>query len=597
MQVSTHQRGSLAYVSLLTAVAALGGLLFGYDTAVIAGVLKYLTAYFTLTPFWEGFAAASALAGCALGAGTAGLLGDGFGRKKVLVLAALAFLISAVGTAIPRTLAEFIIFRFIGGVGIGAASIVSPMYIAEITPFRIRGRMVSLNQFAIVLGMLIVYFVNYFIAEHGLAVDRQRVADHVAQHGQAIDKAFAEKFLAARTPEVVNQQVEQFLVNPKQTLDRRGLAEYLESQGVPTPAGELAADDQPLPPARVRDLLRDRLTQGVEAKNAQFLAEAGNSLTSQSIVDYLAKSEIKVAPAEVDLAAQGAASWNVESGWRWMFASGVLPSLLFLVLLLLVPESPRWLTGRGRRAEALAILTRVDGPEFAADEIRGIEENIAKETGALGDLFQARMRGVLAVGIALAVLQQVTGINVFLYFAPRIFESLGAGESIAMLQTVIVGAVNMAFTVLAVAVVDRVGRRPLMLLGAAGMGVVLVGLGLTAYWQLFQWWALVFILGYIAFFAMSVGPVTWVILSEIFPTQIRGRAMGLATICLWLANYVVSLTYPVMANNPWLLVRFHQGFPFWVYAAFCVLLVFVVWRFVPETKGKTLEEIERTWLK
>ena len=207
------------------------------------------------------------------------------------------------------------------------------------------------------------------------------------------------------------------------------------------------------------------------------------------------------------------------------------------------------------------------------------------------------MRRVLVLGIALAVLQQITGINVFLYFAPKIFESMGAGAGTAMLQTVIVGAVNMAFTVLAVVVVDRLGRKPLMLVGSAGMGIALTALGLAAYWQLFQWWALVFILGYIACFAMSVGPVSWVILSEIFPTQIRGRAMGIATICLWLANYVVSLTYPVMAKNPWLLARFHQGFPFWVYAAFCVVLVVVVWRWVPETKGKSLEEIERSWLR
>jgi len=297
------------------------------------------------------------------------------------------------------------------------------------------------------------------------------------------------------------------------------------------------------------------------------------------------------------MAAMGVMGWNAERGWRWMFGSGALPALVFLILLLPVPESPRWLSKRRRRDEALAILTRIDGPRFAQDELRNIEEMIARESGRLSELWEPWMRRVLVLGVALAVLQQVVGINVFLYYAPKIFASLGAAARVALLQMVIVGAVNMAFTILAVGVVDRMGRKPLMIVGAAGMGVALAALGLAAYWQLFQWWALVFVLGYIACFAMSVGPVTWVILSEIFPTSIRGRAMGIATVCLWLANYLVSQTFPMMNDNPYLLARFHHGFPFWVYAAFCIVLLVVVLRFVPETKGKSLEEIERGWLR
>ena len=515
----------------------------------------------------------------------------------MLIFAGLAFFISALGTALPGTLAEFIVFRFIGGIGIGAASITSPMYIAEITPFRIRGRMVSLNQFAIVSGILIVYFVNYFIADYGQTRDKRIVDAYVARHGAALGASAAREFLQGKIPALVSRQVEQCLIEPHEVLNRSAVAKFTTGQGLVIDAEQLAGDDEPLSPARVRDFLNARLPDANRRRIEQFLSAPRPVLDSQAVTDFLAKSEIKVAPIEVDMAAQGVLGWNAECGWRWMFGSGVFPSLLFLVLLLLVPESPRWLTNQRRRDEALAILTRIDGPEFAQAEIRNIEEVIARESGRLSELWEPWMRRVLVLGVTLAVLQQVTGVNVFLYFAPKIFESLGAGAGTALFQTVIVGAVNMTFTILAIGVVDRMGRKPLMIVGAAGMGVALTALGLAAYWQLFQWWALVFVLGYIACFAMSVGPVTWVILSEIFPTSIRGRAMGIATICLWLANYVVSQTFPMMNDDAWLLARFHHGFPFWVYAAFCLVLLVVVLRFVPETKGKTLEEIERSWLR
>jgi len=453
------QSGSLGFVVRVSLVAALGGLLFGYDTGVINGAIGPLKAHFELSGAQEGWAMGCALIGCALGAGLAGVLSDWLGRKKVLVFSAVMFFVSAVGTAVPQSLVIFIIFRIIGGLGVGAASMTSPMYIAEISPTRMRGRMVSLNQLAIVLGFLVVYFVNYFI----------------------------------------------------------------------------------------------------------------------------------------DL--QGNALWNQQTGWRWMFGSESLPALLLFILLLFVPDSPRWLTKQGRDAEALEILTRANGPEDAQMEVEQIREALTLETGSLKQLLSSGMKIILAMGIALAVLQQVSGINVILYYGTEIFKQMGSGTNAALRQTIIIGVVNLSFTVVAIWTVDRLGRKPLMLIGAVGMTLTLTATGLSAFFQQTSHWVLVFILGYIACFALSVGPVTWVILSEIFPTKIRGRAMAIATVCLWIANYVVSQTFPMMNENPWLIERFHHGFPFWVYAVFCILLFLLVWRFIPETKGKSLEEIEKFWFK
>jgi len=453
-----EEKGSIVYVMLVCMVAALGGLLFGYDTGVINGAIGPLKAHFVLDANWAGWATGCALVGCAIGAAIAGVLSDWLGRKKVLIISAILFFVSAVGTAIPRNITTFIIYRIIGGLGVGAASMSSPMYIAEISPARIRGRMVSVNQFAIVTGFLVVYFVNYFIA------------------------------------------------------------------------------------------------------------------------------------------LQGDQMWNQESGWRWMFGSEALPALLLLVLLFFVPESPRWLTKQNRSNEALEILTRVDGAEYAKTELLEIKDAIAHESGSLKQLLQPGMKIVLVIGIVLAVLQQVTGINVFLYFGTEIFKKMGSETNAALLQTVVVGTVNLSFTIIAIWTVDKLGRKPLMMIGSVGMGLSLLGMGLVAYCQKTDLWVLLFMLGYIACFALSVGPVTWVILSEIFPTRIRGRAMAIATVCLWVANYVVSQTFPMMDENNWLLEKFHHAFPFWLYGVFCVILVTFVWRFVPETKGKTLEEIERHWM-
>lgn len=449
--------GNTAYTVIVCLVAALGGLLFGYDTAVIAGAIGFLQSHFQLDPAMKGWAASSALLGCVVGVSFAGILSDRAGRRKALLFSACLFLASAVGTALAGSFSHFVFARILGGIGIGIASMASPMYIAEITPARIRGRMVSLNQFAIISGMLLIYFVNYFIAR------------------------------------------------------------------------------------------------------------------------------------------QGDEAWNASTGWRWMFASGAIPSLLFLGLLLVVPESPRWLVEQGLKERAHRILSRVGGESFAGVEISSIGQIVSRDKEKSLGLLAPGMKPVLLIGVALAVLQQVTGINVFLYYAPEIFKRLGSGVNAALLQTIVVGAVNMLFTIIAIQTVDAVGRRPLMVAGAAGMGISLVAMGVAAQLAAVSSWVLAFILSYMACFALSVGPVTWVILSEIFPTRVRGRALSVSTFALWTSNFFVSQTFPMMDEQPWLASKFNHGFPFYMYALFCVVLVWLVWKKIPETKGRTLEDIEKAW--
>ncbi|MGD0538125.1 MAG: sugar porter family MFS transporter [Verrucomicrobiota bacterium] len=457
MRPSPSAHGSPAFLVLVCLVATLGGLLFGYDTGVISDAIGFLTKHFELTPAMEGWAMSCAIFGCALGAVLAGVVGDRLGRKRLLVLAAFLFAVSSVGTSLPKSLGVFICFRTLAGIGIGMAALASPMYIAEISPARFRGRLVSLNQFAIVTGFLLVYFANYFIAR------------------------------------------------------------------------------------------------------------------------------------------QGSEAWQIEASWRWMFGLGLVPSVFFLIMLSFVPESPRWLVEQGRRQEAHDILARVNGPSVAFTELQAIEASLRTESATLGQLFQPGLRVVLLIGIVLAILQQVTGINAFLYYGPEILKKLGTAADTALLQQIIVGAANLVFTLVAIWTVDRLGRRPLMLLGVAGMSLCLLGMGLAAYYQRIEGWMLLFIVGYIACFAMSVGPVTWVILSEIFPTRVRGRALAAATLFLWIADWAVTQSAPFLNKDPWLTRTFHSAAPFWIYGAMCLIELVFVWRFVPETKGRTLEEIGRSW--
>jgi sugar porter (SP) family MFS transporter len=433
------------YSYRIASVTALSGFLFGFDTAIINGAIVFLRRHFQWTEVQTEFAAGSLLAGCALGAGIAGALSDRFGRKIVLLLAAVIFALSSVATALPNGLGEFVAARMVAGVAIGIASMLAPLYIAEVSPAAIRGRLVSMNQLAIVLGILVSYLVGWALAGLG------------------------------------------------------------------------------------------------------------------------------------------------EESWRWMFAVAAAPSLLFFGALFSVPESPRWLVKEGRHAEAARVLARLGEPPSQLGEI---ERAIAEESGSLRQLFEKGLRRPLAIGVTLAILQQVTGINTVLYYGSIIFtEQAGAAStSAALWANVLVGAMNLAFTVVALFTIDRLGRKVLLISAAAGMGVSLTVLGFVfRAGSATPTSVLALILCYVACFSFGMGPGVWVVISELFPTRIRGRAMSLATVALWLACLLITVTFLSLVK------AFTAAGAFWIYALMCACTVWFVWKFTPETKGKKLEEIEQQW--
>ena len=438
--------GSTGYVYLIAAVAALGGLLFGFDTAIINGALVFLKKDFGLSDGQTEWAASSILFGAVLGAAAAGWLTDRYGRRRLLFGAALLFTLSSLAAAVPRTLTEFVVARLVGGLAIGVASLLAPLYIAEIAPAPIRGKLVTLNQLAIVTGILLAYLTSYYLADMGLVA------------------------------------------------------------------------------------------------------------------------------------------------WRWMFASAALPSALFMFALLLVPESPRWLLGRGREAEARRTLTRLNGPAAAA-EATAIYAALAAERGAAASLWQPRLRRPLRIAVVLAVLQQVTGINTILYYGSLIFtEHSGQSTSSAIGANALIGGINFAGTIVALFVIDRVGRKPLLLLASGGMALALGALVVALELHAPGPWLLGLIMGYVACFAVGLGPGVWVIITEIFPTAVRGRAASVATVALWVACTVISFTFLSLVKAAGLAGAFG------LYAVLSAFTFVFVWRGVPETKGRTLEEIERTWL-
>ena len=463
------------YLIKITLVATLGGLLFGYDTGVISGTVGSLDSFFvipkglseTAASAFKGFLVSSALIGCIIGGIVGGLVSKKLGRKNGLILAAILFLISALGSAMPEmflgTLGEldhtfstvFIVYRIIGGIGVGLASMLSPLYIAEIAPANSRGKLVSFNQLAIVGGFMVVYFVNYFISRSG-----------------------------------------------------------------------------------------------------------------------------------------GSDEWLNTFGWRWMFASEVIPAALFLGLLFFVPDTPRSLVLRNKPIEALKVLVKVNGEKEGNRVLTEIEASMNDKTS--GHMFSFGWL-VIAVGVLISVFQQFVGINVVLYYAPEIFKTIASGTDSALFMTIIVGVVNFLFTIIAVKSVDKYGRKPLMVIGAAGMAVAMLSLGFVFFCGATGYLALFCMMLYVASFAMSWGPVTWVLLAEIFPNKIRGKALAVAVAAQWISNYLVSLTFPIMNDSSYLTALFNHGFAYWVYGIMSILALLFILKYVPETKGKTLEEMESLW--
>ena len=469
------------YVVLLTLIATLGGLLFGYDTAVINGAVGSLKAYFVDPRFSDlanpaqanaansllGFVVSSALIGCIIGGLIGGWVSTNIGRKRGLIIAAVLFLISALGASAPEFpfaaighggpgyMTNFVFYRILGGIGVGLASMLSPMYIVEIAPPKVRGNLVAWNQFAIIFGMLVIYFVNYGISRSG--------------------------------------------------------------------SGD---------------------------------------------------------------------AWLNSIGWRYMFLSGSIPAGLFLLLLLLVPETPRYLMLKGNEAGARAVLDKLVTKEESEKELSEIRASLSEHHSGKMFSFGAL---VIFIGLMLSMFQQFVGINVVLYYATDIFQGMGMTTNASLLQTIIVGAVNLSFTVVAILTVDRFGRRPLQIVGALIMAVSMIALG-SAFWLGGKGMlALVSMLVYTAGFAVSWGPVTWVLLSEIFPNQIRGKAMALAVAAQWIANYLVSWSFPILDKSPYLVEHFHHGFAYWIYGVMGIVAALFMWRMVPETKGKTLEQMEALW--
>lgn len=478
------QTGSRAYLISIVMVAVLGGLLFGYDTAVISGAEKGLQAFFmgaedfTYTDFWHGFTSSSALIGCIIGSALSGVLASNWGRKRSLIFAGVMFFISAWGSMCPESLVlpkgeanltlliVFNLYRVIGGIGVGLASAVCPMYIGEIAPSNIRGMLVSWNQFAIIFGQLVVYFVNFFI-----------LGDHIAPAIQSVGN---------------------------------GMNQILNG---------------------------------------------------------------------------GEAAWAIETGWRYMFGSEMVPAGLFALLICFVPETPRYLAMVGQDAKAVRILARINGAEEAKKILDDIKNTVTEKKEKL------LTYGVLCifVGVMLSVFQQAVGINAVLYYAPRIYEAMGFDNP--MVLTVFNGIVNLGFTCVAIFTVEKLGRKPLLITGSLGMALGAIGVAITFGNPNLQLLCMVSIMVYSASFMFSWGPICWVLIAEVFPNTIRGAAVAIAVAFQWIFNWIVSTSFVPMANS------LGYWFTYGLYGVICILAAIFVWKLVPETKGKTLEDMTKLWKK
>jgi len=456
------ERTKRTYLFTISLVAAMGGLLFGYDWVVIGGAKPFYEEYFGIAdyPLLQGWAMSWALLGCLVGAAISGVISDRYGRKYLLIGSAALFFLTSVGTGLAGSLVVFALFRTSGGIAIGLASNLSPMYIAEISPATDRGKYVSVNQLTIVIGILGAQLVNWLIAD-------------------------------------------------------------------------------PVTPT---------------ASHAEILG-----------------------------------SWNGQTGWRWMFWACAVPSALFFTLMWIAPESPRWLARRRENHDRVrAILQKIGGPEHADAELQAIEETLSSEPKppSLAVLFGTGIRPIMILGIVIAVFQQWCGINVIFNYAQEVFAAAGYGVSDILLNIVITGSVSLVFTIIGMSAVDRLGRKALMLIGAGGLAGIYAVLGCLYFFQFHGLPVLVLVVSAIACYAMTLAPVTWVVLSEIFPNEIRGAAMSVATFSLWAACFVLTYTFPLLNDS---LKAFGT---FWLYGAICVAGFAFILKKLPETKGKSLEEIE-----
>lgn len=431
---------------IFSTAAALGGLLFGFDTGVISGAIHFIKIEFNLNAYQEGFAVSNLMIACVIGALLAGPIADWTGRKKVLILCAVLFTVSAILSALPRSFTELVIARFIGGMGVGMASVVSPMYIAEISPAKIRGRLVALNQLAIVVGILLSYLSNWLLVDTGI------------------------------------------------------------------------------------------------------------------------------------------------NNWRYMLVAEILPAITFLVGLFFIPESPRWLTKEGLEKEALDVLNVVAGAANSDHELQEVKKSLAEKRTSLKELLHPSLRRVLIVGILFSLFAHITGIDTIIYYGPIIFLESGFKTDSALLASVMIGITNLIFTFVGMAMVDKAGRKFLLLVGLAGMGISMMLVGFCMQSDMISAkWTLLWIMTYIASFAMSIGVVIWVYLSEIYPTRVRGQALSVATMVLWLGNVILTQLFPVMME------RFGGG-TFYIFSFICLLAFIFTWTMVKETKGVSLEEIEEMWV-
>jgi MFS transporter, SP family, xylose:H+ symportor len=451
-----------AYVWTIASVGALGGLLFGYDWVVIGGAKPFYEKYFQLTSEQLiGWANSCALIGCLLGSILAGGMSDRFGRKKMLVFSAVLFAVSSVLTGWAYSFSMFITWRIIGGVAIGIASNASPTYIAEISPAPWRGRLVTLNQLSIVVGVLAAQIVNWLLAD--------RVPN-------------------CATAEMIRQ------------------------------------------------------------------------------------------------------SWNGQYGWRWMFTAVTFPSTIFFLGSLFIPESPRWLAKSGDHERARGVLARIGGEPYAQQALSEIQNSLSAEAQAgpvLRELFSPRVLKILAIGIVLAVLQQWSGINIIFNYAEEVYRNAGYGVSGILFNIVITGTVNLLFTLVALGLVDWFGRRALMLFGCAGIALSHTVLGFTYRAGVKGWPILLLTLFAIGFYALSLAPVTWVLISEIFPNRVRGAAVSVSVSALWIASFLLAFTFPILNRT------LGSSGVFWAYAGICFIGLLFIYLRVPETKGRALEEIER----